>query len=262
MNVRPRVFRLVLPVAMILVCAGFDAAVDGHVQRELRYTIYEEIDVGSTIGDVINDADLRRRHSDDVIRGLQFRFLSQPPCPIAIDATTGLLRTDGRIDRETVCQENSESQCLIRMDVAVTPMTYFAIVKVSVEIKDINDNSPEFYPNFKVHELMESSPVGTLLLLPAAGDLDVGRFSVQSYELILLADPYSNYFKLNSVKKPDKSTDLRLELTKPLDRETLDMHRLTIVAYDGDVTPRQSLWKIQLVEIVLSLDLQVFSCKI
>lgn len=36
------------------------------------------------------------------------------------------------------------AECFVAFDVAVHPMTYFQIVKVRVEIVDVNDNDPVF----------------------------------------------------------------------------------------------------------------------
>ena len=201
----------------------------GQGQRELRYAIQEELDVGTIISDVINDADLDRRYSKTVLRNLRFRFLSHPPFNLTINETSGLIRTSGRVDREEVCKD--VEPCQLRLDVAVTPMTHFAIIKISLELMDLNDNSPEFQPDFRFHEMSESSYVGSGFQIPSAKDRDVGRFSVQRYELVPTAE--SECFDLTSNRKPDGSTEVKLTLSKPLDRETRDRYRLKVIAYDG-----------------------------
>src|SRR6218665_311661 len=224
-----------------------DVRVKGQGQCQLLYDLQEEVGVGLTIGDVFSDAFRGRRYSDDVIQSLRFRFLNQPPCPVIIDEKKGVLRTDGRIGRESLCPDTTDLQCLIRLDVAVTPMSHFAIVKVCIKVQDINDNDPEFHPNRKVHEMLESSPLVSLLLLPAAVDRDVSRNSVQDYRLV--ADPESDCFELTVNQKSDQSTDVRLVLARPLDRESVDVHRLTVLALDGGTPSRTGSLEVNIVVV-------------
>jgi len=102
-------------------------------QRELRYVVQEELLVGSDIADVADDAGLVARYGPEVVRSsLRFRFLATPRVPVAVDETTGKIRTTGRLDRETICGDggNQMELCLDRLDVAVQPMDYFQIIKV------------------------------------------------------------------------------------------------------------------------------------
>jgi len=102
-------------------------------QRELRYVVQEELQVGSDIADVADDAGLVVRYGPEVARSeLRFRFLATPRVPVEVDERTGKVRTTGRLDREAICGAGGDQLdlCLDRLDIAVQPMNYFQIIKV------------------------------------------------------------------------------------------------------------------------------------
>ena len=176
---------------------------------ELLYTIFEEADIGSSIGDLIADAQLSSRYSSEVVNSLRFTFLMPPTIPLNIDETTGKITTSGRIDRENICRTvtlDMETPCRVRLDVAVRPVQYFQMIKIVIEIRDINDNSPEFIPSAIVREIMESSLPGTGFVIPTARDADTAMFGVRRYELTAPED--SAMFGLNISRKLDGSTEV------------------------------------------------------
>lgn len=100
----------------------------GH--HDLLYVIDEESETGKAIGDLAAGAGLNSRYPAEVVRQLRFRFLSPAPGFISVEETTGRLFISGRIDREAVCRPDTEV-CRIQEDVAVQPVQYFHIIKVS-----------------------------------------------------------------------------------------------------------------------------------
>ena len=72
----------------------------------------------------------------------------------------------------------------------------FAVLKVSLEILDVNDHSPEFPTSSVVRELIESSAVGTALTLDSATDQDTTQFGVSRYELVADDEVAATHFKL------------------------------------------------------------------
>jgi len=113
---------------------------------------------------------------------LKFRFLTPPPDYLAINETSGKIYTNGRIDRDVLCR--GLEHCRIREDIAVQPIQYFQIIKIVVEIIDINDNRPIFVPDQLVHEMSEASAVGSGFVIPTARDSDFGLLGIQRYRLI------------------------------------------------------------------------------
>jgi len=69
-------------------------------------------------------------------------------------------------------------------------------VQVSLEILDVNDNSPVFPTTFLVRQLSESSPVGTTLTIDSATDRDTAQFGVRRYELRPADEPAAQHFQL------------------------------------------------------------------
>jgi len=70
------------------------------------------------------------------------------------------------------------------------------IVKVSLEILDVNDNSPEFPSSSVVIEMIESSAVGTTVTVDSATDRDTTQFGVTRYQLVPHDEPAAAHFQL------------------------------------------------------------------
>ncbi|ELU08936.1 hypothetical protein CAPTEDRAFT_178354 [Capitella teleta] len=103
------------------------------------------------------------------------------------------------------------------------------IVKVQIEIKDINDNDPVFPQPRVSHQISESAISGTSFVIPAAQDPDSEENSIQNYYL----QPELRKFALQVRNTADGATDLRLVLNGKLDRERNDFYELKVVAKDG-----------------------------
>jgi hypothetical protein len=133
---------------------------------ELHYAIREELPIGSPLADIVADAGLHV-HGVDAVRSFRFRLINQQQQPavpssvggvigssvggggavvgggvFVVGETTGVVRVGARLDRETICSAQSStsavvaveqtSRCVIRLDIAVQPMAYFQIIKVSM----------------------------------------------------------------------------------------------------------------------------------
>jgi len=197
-----------LPLVSVFVCAGI--VVSGQTLRqvsELRFSIEEEVPSGTEVGQVAFASEFNTAYSDDVLTKLRFQFLNQPTVDLTIEEHFGVIRTRGRIDRESLCA--SMTVCEIRLDVAVQPMPFFRIVKVVIEVLDINDNSPEFRLRSDRYELIESALPGWGVTIPAAIDSDIGQFSVDKYRLVT-APHNHDFFELKVDLKMDGSNELRL----------------------------------------------------
>jgi len=130
-------------------------------QEALRYRVTENVRLGTTIGDVVTDSGLRRQHSHDVLRRLHFRLLSRPSLPVDIGRSDGVLVTTGNVDREALTSCRQQVACDVTVDVTVQPVTYFRIIKVVLEVVDVNDNAPQFgESSHDVIPISESASVG------------------------------------------------------------------------------------------------------
>ncbi|XP_075712367.1 protocadherin gamma-B2-like isoform X30 [Rhinoderma darwinii] len=141
-----------------------------------------------------------------------------------VSLDNGNLYINDRIDRETLC--GAEDSCYLTFDAVVE--NPFNIFQIKIEIQDINDNSPVFFPDVFAVETIELTSAGTRFALQTAEDPDTGSNSVQTYKL---SD--NQYFTLSEDSNPDGSTFLELVLERPLDRETQSLHELILTAMDG-----------------------------
>jgi len=109
-----------------------------RLRTVLEYSVQEEVPPGTAIGSgVAVDSGLTGRHGPEVVASMRFRFLRSPPPYLEMDEVGGLLRTVSRVDREEICGDverrtSDNASCNIRLDVAVQPMSYFHIFKVSL----------------------------------------------------------------------------------------------------------------------------------
>jgi len=98
----------------------------------LEYFIFEEMSPGYVVGDLVNDFGFADDHDQEAVKSLRFSVLKQPPYDrrfFAFNESSGKIVTTHRIDRELICR--GDDHCVIKFDVAVKPMRYFKIIKVS-----------------------------------------------------------------------------------------------------------------------------------
>lgn len=197
--------------------------------RPIEYSLREELPVGSFVGNVKRDSNLTTRYSGDDLTRLRFHFrhASHSHQYFAIDERTGVLSTAQVVDRETLCPLSA--LCDLSLDIAVKPVQHFQIIKVTIHVVDVNDNSPAFPQDRMTISITETTLPGALLLIPAAEDADSGILGVQEYQLVSDYDE----FQLVVTDQVDGSKDLRLKLVDRLDRELEDRYTVTVFALDG-----------------------------
>lgn len=205
--------------------------IEGQELLELKYRLEEEQRAGTYVGNIFDDANVGKIYDSTALQQLQFRFLRQQQY-FVIDNLTGIIRTNSQIDREAICP--SAVNCDIRVDVVLQPQPFFRIIRASVAVLDINDNWPQYDHDEQVVDVPESAPVGAILLVISATDLDSPEFSIQKYQLISDFDR----FELSTTgRRPDGTSDSKLMLTRNLDRELADSYRLQIMAIDSGYPP-------------------------
>ncbi|XP_051936225.1 protocadherin alpha-8-like isoform X30 [Hippocampus zosterae] len=193
---------------------------------QLRYSISEEVQEGSVVGNIAKDLGLDK----GALKGRGYRIVSGTAEPILeVNQDDGMLYVARRIDREEACER--VSPCVINLKTVLEhPLE---VHYVAVEILDINDHSPVFLEKEKRFEIWESAMPGARFQLQLARDPDVGQFSVQQYKL-----NQNDYFR---VEVKDRGEDRKvpfLVLLKQLDRETSGRHRLRLTAVDGGKPPK------------------------
>lgn len=142
---------------------------------------------------------------------------------LEIDGDTGIISTAVVLDRERV-EKYEFSAATFTGDV----------IKVIIEVKDINDNFPVFPVETIQLNVSELSPPGTRFELEGAQDQDKGDYGIQGYRI----KDTRNIFKVENRKSGDNVFNLDLILQGRLNRETIDRYSLTIQAFDGGLPPK------------------------
>ncbi|XP_042636639.1 protocadherin gamma-A5-like [Orycteropus afer afer] len=193
----------------------------GNGAGQIRYSVLEELDKGSFVGNISKDLGLKPRELAE--RGV--RIISRGKTQFfSLNLGSGSLVTAGRIDREELCAQSA--RCLVTFNILVE--NKMKIYGVEVEIIDINDNSPRFRDEELKVKINENAALGTRLVLPFARDPDVGVNSLQSYQL-----SSNMHFSLDVKSGTDKHKYPELVLDQPLDREKEAVHELLLTAVDG-----------------------------
>ncbi|XP_058852123.1 protocadherin gamma-A11-like isoform X7 [Acipenser ruthenus] len=230
-------------VYVFIVCISIANIVDGQV----RYSIPEEMEIGSFVGNVAHDLglDLKR-----LISG-RARIVSEDSNQyVKLDVDTGILLVKEKIDREQLCGEISP--CSFSLEVILeNPMELF---RITVEILDVNDNAPTFAKNEIVLEISELAVPGARFLLESAVDPDVGVNTLQSYSLY----PTDN-FLLKVQTHSDGSKRVEMMLQTSLDREKQDELSLILTAVDGGDPQRSGTVKIHVIVLDANDNAPVFS---
>ncbi|XP_049729848.1 protocadherin gamma-A10 isoform X11 [Elephas maximus indicus] len=189
--------------------------------RQIRYSVPEELDKGSFVGNISKDLGLEPRELME--RGV--RIVSRGRTQLfALNPRSGSLITAGRIDREELCAQSE--RCLVNFNILVEDRV--KLFGIEIEVTDINDNAPKFQAENLDVKINENVPPGMRFPLPEAVDPDVGVNALQSYQL-----SQNKHFSLrvqsraNGIKYPE------LVLERALDREEEAMHHLVLTASDG-----------------------------
>ncbi|XP_063304074.1 protocadherin gamma-B7-like isoform X19 [Pelobates fuscus] len=217
------------------------------VSSQLHYSIDEEMRKNSVIANIAKDLDLD-------IKQLSFRkirIVSRVSDKyFSMNLQNGNLYVKERIDRETLC--GAADPCLLTFDAVIeNPLNVFP---VTIEIQDINDNSPIFFHETISFEIVETSSPGTHFMLQNAEDPDIGINSVQTYKL---SD--NQHFTLSEKTSNDGSKFPELVLQKPLDRETQSIHELILTALDGGNPIRFSTVFVKIIIADVNDNFPVFS---
>ena len=203
-------------------------------EAQIRYTVPEELNQGSVVGNLAKDLGLSI--SDIYDRKLRIASDSGKQY-FSVDLGKGELVVSDRIDREGLCGENV--QCLLPLEVVVeNPLQ---LHQVEIEIQDINDNSPGFLNSEILLEIAESTNPGAKFPLESASDPDVSSNGLRSYSI-----NENDNFVLN-IKTQDGTKIPELVLKTQLDREKQAVHKLVLTAVDGGNPTRSGISEITVV---------------
>ncbi|XP_070090156.1 protocadherin gamma-A12 isoform X9 [Equus caballus] len=188
---------------------------------QIHYSVLEELEKGSRVGDIAKDLGLEPRELEE--RGV--RIVSRGRTQLfALNPRSGSLISAGRIDREELCM--GAIKCQLNLEILMEDKV--KIYGVVVEVRDINDNAPYFPESELEIKMSENAAPGMRFPLPHAWDPDIGKNSLQSYEL-----SSNTHFSLDVQSGADGNKYPELVLERALDREKKAVHHLVLTASDG-----------------------------
>ncbi|XP_046715664.1 protocadherin gamma-A11-like [Silurus meridionalis] len=214
---------------------------------QVRYSIPEEMNKGSVVGNIVQDLglDVKRLKS-----GRARIFTEDSREYISLNVDKGTLIVRERIDREELCAQ--VSPCSLHFQIILdNPVE---LHRVDVEILDINDHAPAFDRkeiSFEIQELIAS---GSRFSLDSAHDPDVGVNTLQRYTL----NP-SDHFTLKELSRNDGRKYVEMVLKTSLDRENQEEHNLLLTAFDGGNPQKSGTVKITVTVLDVNDNSPVFS---
>ncbi|XP_053092823.1 protocadherin gamma-A11 isoform X5 [Pangasianodon hypophthalmus] len=243
-RIRGSAVRVSTWLTMLLVGFAFVMAV---AHGQVRYSIPEEMNKGSVVGNIVQDLglDVKRLKSG---RARIFTEDSREYIGLNVDKGTLLVRE--RIDREELCAQ--VSPCSLHFQIILdNPME---LHRIDVEIMDINDHAPAFDKKQMSIEIMESVSPGARFSLQNAHDPDVGLNTLQRYTL----NP-TDHFTLKELTLIDGTKYVEMVLKTPLDREHQEEHHLILTAFDGGTPQKSGTVKITVTVLDVNDNSPVFS---
>ncbi|XP_069026673.1 protocadherin alpha-3-like isoform X31 [Embiotoca jacksoni] len=201
---------------------------------QIRYSIPEEVEKGTVVGNVAKDLGLDITSLTD----RRFRVVSGNTDAIfEVNQNSGTLYVNKHIDREELCE--GSGACLIELKILVeNPLEIHYVI---VEITDVNDHFPDFPEKQQTFEIAEQTLPGKRFQLHTARDPDAGINSIRTYTLTL-----NEHFEIN-VRQSDTGKIPFLVLKKSLDREQKSKHTLLVTAVDGGKPPRSGTLNVSII---------------
>ncbi|XP_058263975.1 protocadherin alpha-8-like isoform X9 [Hemibagrus wyckioides] len=230
----------------IALCASLLMCFADRVSAHIRYSVAEEVNNGSVVGNLAKDLGL----DVNTLVDRRFRIVSGTNDALfRLNQKNGVLYVHAMIDREQICEGNNP--CVIDLKVVVeNPLE---VHYVGVDITDVNDHSPAFPDRQQRLEIAESTLPGARFQLESARDPDIGINSVHVYKI-----SHNEHFDLEIRDRGDEKVPF-LVLQKALDRERKAEHELTVTAVDGGNPPKSGTLNVTVTVLDINDNRPVFS---
>uniref|UniRef100_A0A8U7P5B2 Uncharacterized protein n=1 Tax=Corvus moneduloides TaxID=1196302 RepID=A0A8U7P5B2_CORMO len=126
----------------------------GWVSGQIHYSVVEESELGTVVGNVARDLGLKVEE----LPGRRLRLGSEESLRyFAVRLDSGTLVVSQRLDRERLC--GAAASCVLSL-VMENPLQ---LHRVEVDVLDVNDNAPQFPKPEVVLEITEVANPGTRL---------------------------------------------------------------------------------------------------
>ncbi|KAM8848077.1 uncharacterized protein ACB058_011861 [Synchiropus picturatus] len=220
------------------------------VMGQVSYSIPEEMSRGSLVGNIAKDLGLEIRR---LVAGKAKIYTRSSDRYVELNREKGVLLVKERIDREALCSKTE--LCALEFQIILeNPMEFY---RVTVQITDINDNTPTFEKNELEFKISESAILGAKFALKKALDLDEGINNVKKYEI----KPSDN-FALKVTNDADGNKHVEMVLQKPLDREKQEQISLVLTAVDGGEPQMTGTMMIQITVLDVNDNAPVFTQRV
>ncbi|XP_054423925.1 protocadherin beta-3 [Pteronotus mesoamericanus] len=144
---------------------------------------------------------------------------------------------DKALDRE---EQPQLSLTLTALDGGSPPRS--GTVQIHILVLDINDNAPEFTQSLYEVEVLENSPINSVIVTVSASDLDTGSFGTVSYAFFHTSEEIGKTFQLNPITGD-------IQLIKHLNFEAINSYEVDIEAKDGGGLSGKSTVIVQVVDV-------------
>lgn len=153
-------------------------------------------------------------HDQGTNGSVTYSLESRYPNIFMLDALTGQLTTTSKLDREVI---SSYTIHVIARDQGIPPQSSTATVYLTV--LDVNDNSPEFYPQKYFLSVPDDAKIGSSLLKVSATDADDGENAMITFKLesggdgLFSIDEWSGVLTLRRNLKTSQKPIYRLKVS-------------------------------------------------
>uniref|UniRef100_A0A670IKD8 Cadherin domain-containing protein n=1 Tax=Podarcis muralis TaxID=64176 RepID=A0A670IKD8_PODMU len=222
-------------------------AVFQAVTAQIHYSVPEELQEGSFVGDISQDLGLDMKQ---LLPG-GVRIITEGRTQyFALNFQNGHLYINERLDREEIC--GRLLTCILKLEILIQEQ--LKVYTVEIEIEDINDNAPAFKSAQLQIKISEMTEGGTRFRLEDAQDPDLGMNSVQNYKLSA-----NKHFSLDVQTGLDSAIYAEIVLETSLDREEQNVHDLILTAIDGGDPPKSGTTQIHIIVLDANDNAPIFS---
>ncbi|XP_051486781.1 protocadherin gamma-B7-like isoform X3 [Apus apus] len=185
---------------------------------------------------------------------LTYQLTSSPSFSLALKESSGGKKQPELVLERALDREEQSSFQLVLTAVDGGDPARSGTVQILVNVTDANDNAPIFREAETELRMSEMTAPGSRFPLRDAQDPDVGRNSLQSYEL-----SGDEHFSLAVQAGPGGDQRPELVLAKALDREEAAFHELVLRASDGGEPARTGTARIRVAVLDANDNAPVFS---
>ncbi|XP_071426684.1 protocadherin beta-15-like [Pithys albifrons albifrons] len=242
--------RLAMAIARQVLCLSAFLSLPNAYSESIRYSLAEEADSGSLVGNVAQDAGLTPAQ----LSARRARLVSEDGRQhFRLDRATGRLVVADRLDREELCGQSGT--CMLPFELLLAnPLQFF---RIEVVLEDLNDHSPVFPAERVTFNIPETSEPGSHFPLEVARDLDIGSNSIQAYHIT----PENEYFGVSFDSQSENDRNVELVLEKSLDREEQAEIDFSVISVDGGSPPRSGTTQVHIVVLDVNDNAPVFTQK-